>query len=87
MQRSIFFVAAHFRNPRHTILGPFPPTVLRKNSEEMLSEGSACLTSRGVLGVCSSFRACYPYFKIPNLDIWESWVLGNYDTCTVGFSI
>lgn len=74
------FISANARNPRHSIHSPFY-SILRKNSNE-LGEG-ACLTSRGVLGVCSSFRACYPYFKIPDLSSWESWVLGNYDTCTV----
>lgn len=48
----------------------------------ILGEGSTCLTSRGRIGSCTSFKHCYPYFKIPNLGLWESWVLGNYDTCT-----
>lgn len=39
------------------------------------------MTSKGHLGSCTSFKHCYPYFKIPNLGLWESWVLGNYDTC------
>lgn len=48
----------------------------------LLGEGNTCVTSRGKLGSCTSFKHCYPYFKIPNLGLWESWVLGNYDTCT-----
>lgn len=48
----------------------------------MVGEGNACLTSKGHLGSCTSFRQCYPYFKIPDLTIWESWVLGNYDSCS-----
>ncbi|GAB0089398.1 transmembrane protease serine 9 [Sergentomyia squamirostris] len=48
----------------------------------VLHEGSTCLTSRGHLGFCTSVKRCYPYFKLPNLGLWESWVLGNYDTCT-----
>lgn len=47
-----------------------------------IGEGSTCLTSKNHLGSCTSFKHCYPYFKIPNLGLWESWVLGNYDTCT-----
>jgi hypothetical protein len=47
-----------------------------------LGEGSPCLTSKGAVGFCSSFKQCYPYFKFPDLSIWESWVLGNYDTCS-----
>jgi len=40
------------------------------------------VTSRGVLGSCQSYRNCYPFFKIPDLNAWDYWVLGNYDTCT-----
>lgn len=47
-----------------------------------IGEGNTCLTSKGHLGSCTSFKHCYPYFKIPNLGLWESWVLGNYDTCS-----
>lgn len=52
-------------------------------------EGYACLTSRGILGTCQSFRKCYPFFKTPEpflrypvLNAWDAWVLGNHDTCT-----
>lgn len=52
-------------------------------------EGYACITSRGILGSCQSFRNCYPFFKFPPpfvrypvLNPYDSWVLGNYDTCT-----
>ncbi|KAK6630616.1 hypothetical protein RUM43_014601 [Polyplax serrata] len=41
-----------------------------------------CVTSSGKLGRCTSFRACYPHFKVPHLNNWESWVLGIYDTCS-----
>ncbi|XP_063220612.1 proclotting enzyme-like [Bacillus rossius redtenbacheri] len=41
-----------------------------------------CFSSKGVLGRCTSFRACYPYFKLPELNNWETWVLGLYDTCS-----
>lgn len=40
------------------------------------------MTSKGHIGSCTSYRNCYPYFKIPDLTIWESWILGNYDTCS-----
>lgn len=43
---------------------------------------SPCFTSKGVVGRCMSFRQCYPYFKIPDLNNWDSWVLGMYDTCS-----
>lgn len=52
------------------------------NFKSALGDGNACLTSKGHLGYCTSFRECYPYFKIPDLSIWESWVLGNYDSCS-----
>ncbi|XP_054278589.1 proclotting enzyme-like [Macrosteles quadrilineatus] len=41
-----------------------------------------CLSDRGEFGRCTSFRSCYPYFKLPQLGTWETWVLGYYDTCT-----
>ncbi|XP_019871299.1 proclotting enzyme-like [Aethina tumida] len=41
-----------------------------------------CITSKGLLGKCTSFRQCYPYFKIPDLTSWDSWVLGMYDACS-----
>lgn len=52
-------------------------------------EGYACITSRGILGSCQSFPKCYPYFKFPPpavrypvLNSWDTWILGNYDTCS-----
>ncbi|KAK5639144.1 hypothetical protein RI129_011636 [Pyrocoelia pectoralis] len=42
---------------------------------------SRCYTSKGVLGKCMSFRQCYPFFKLPELNNWDSWILGMYDTC------
>lgn len=49
--------------------------------------GDTCLTSRGVLGSCHTYKECYPFFKepiakFPNLNAWDYWVLGNQDTCT-----
>lgn len=51
-------------------------------------EGYACITSRGILGSCQPFMKCYPYFKAPThavrfpvLNAWDTWVLGNHDTC------
>ncbi|PNF21283.1 hypothetical protein B7P43_G02141 [Cryptotermes secundus] len=41
-----------------------------------------CFTSKGVLGRCTNFRQCYPYFKLPELSNWETWILGMYDTCS-----
>lgn len=41
-----------------------------------------CYTSTGRYGRCTSFRHCFPYFKLPDLNTWDSWVLGMYDTCT-----
>lgn len=46
-------------------------------------EGGACITAKATYGKCTSFKSCYPYFKkIPNLSIFDTWVLGQYDTCT-----
>lgn len=52
----------------------------RQSSWTMVS--SPCLTGRGTLGKCMSFRLCYPYIKLPDLQYWDSWVLGMYDTCS-----
>lgn len=35
----------------------------------------------GILGSCTSFKTCYPYFKFPDLNAWDSWIVGNHDTC------
>ncbi|KAF5281452.1 hypothetical protein FQR65_LT14686 [Abscondita terminalis] len=40
-----------------------------------------CYTSKKVVGRCMSFRQCYPFFKLPELNNWDGWVLGMYDTC------
>lgn len=49
----------------------------------MTGEGGVCVTSKAAYGRCLSFKNCYPYIKkIPNLSIYDTWVLGNYDTCT-----
>ncbi|XP_044256879.1 proclotting enzyme-like [Tribolium madens] len=47
-----------------------------------LATTGPCFTGKGVLGKCTSFRQCYPYFKVPVLDNFESWILGMYDTCS-----
>lgn len=52
----------------------------RQNSWSMVS--GPCVTGRGTLGKCTSFRLCYPYIKFPDYQIWDSWVMGMYDTCT-----
>ncbi|XP_058447265.1 putative serine protease 29 [Malaya genurostris] len=65
------------RQPRHIWL-----TTRMTTWAQALGDGSPCLTTKGQLGSCTSFRKCYPYFKVPDLSVWESWVLGNYDTCS-----
>ncbi|XP_055637867.1 transmembrane protease serine 9-like [Toxorhynchites rutilus septentrionalis] len=65
------------RQPRHIWL-----STRATSWTQALGDGSPCLTSKGHLGSCTSFRKCYPYFKVPDLSVWESWVLGNYDTCS-----
>lgn len=72
----ISITAENIRNPRHILLSTsqaWGPT---------FRDGNTCITSKGYLGLCTSFRQCYPYFKLPDLGIWESWVLGNYDACS-----
>lgn len=41
-----------------------------------------CFDNKGILGKCMPFRKCYPYFKLPELNNWDTWVLGMYDTCS-----
>uniref|UniRef100_A0A182QQV0 Phenoloxidase-activating factor 2 n=1 Tax=Anopheles farauti TaxID=69004 RepID=A0A182QQV0_9DIPT len=67
------------RQPRQVWISPRVPTA---DWKQALGDGSPCLTAKGHLGFCTSFRKCYPYFKVPDLSVWESWVLGNYDTCS-----
>lgn len=44
-------------------------------------EGGTCITSKANFGKCMSFKNCYPYFKkIPDLSMFDSWMLGQYDT-------
>lgn len=46
-------------------------------------EGGVCVTSEAKFGKCTSYKACYPYFKkIPNFSQFDQWILGQYDTCT-----
>ncbi|XP_037033895.1 proclotting enzyme [Bradysia coprophila] len=68
-------IEASPRKPRQIFFGA--PTW-----NDVLGEGAPCVTSKGQLGACTSFKHCYPYFKIPDISIWEAWVLGNYDTCS-----
>ncbi|XP_046608839.1 transmembrane protease serine 9-like [Neodiprion virginianus] len=43
--------------------------------------GAPCLTSKGEVGRCTTFRECYPYFKVPDLTAFDGWILGVYETC------
>lgn len=47
-------------------------------------EGSVCVTARAEYGACVSFKTCYPYFKkkLPDISVWDTWILGHYDACT-----
>lgn len=74
------------RQERHLIY-TFPQSPVRASWAG--GEGYTCITSRGILGSCQSFRNCYPFFKVPTpvlrypvLNAWDTWVLGNYDTCS-----
>ncbi|XP_043672667.1 serine proteinase stubble-like [Vespula pensylvanica] len=59
---------------------------LSRDGRSILWSGSAerdtCLTSKGEIGRCTTFKECYPYFKIPDLGALDGWVLGVYDTCS-----
>lgn len=74
------------RSPRHLLIAfDNAPRIVKYAG----GEGYTCITSRGILGSCRSYRTCYPFFKYPEpavrypvLNVWDSWVLGNHDTCS-----
>ncbi|XP_076233544.1 serine proteinase stubble [Calliopsis andreniformis] len=47
-----------------------------------ISSPESCLTAKGEIGHCTTFKECYPYFKIPDLSPLDGWILGVYDTCS-----
>lgn len=51
------------------------------STEHVIASGP-CINNKGQLGKCMPFRKCYPYFKLPELNNWDTWVLGMYDTCS-----
>ncbi|GLV37602.1 lethal (2) k05911 [Carabus blaptoides fortunei] len=51
-------------------------------ADNVLSTLGTCLSNKGVVGRCTPFRQCYPYFKLPELGNWDTWILGMYDTCS-----
>ncbi|XP_044740915.1 proclotting enzyme-like [Chrysoperla carnea] len=53
-----------------------------KQFEQILVETGPCYNNRGQLGKCTAFKQCYPYFKLPELSNWETWIFGMYDTCS-----
>ncbi|EFN86241.1 proclotting enzyme [Harpegnathos saltator] len=63
-----------------------PNEITSRKGREILWSGAAtretCLTSKGEVGHCTTFKECYPYFKIPDLGALDGWVLGVYDTCS-----
>lgn len=62
------------------------PSILTRQGRGVLwsekAGSGACLTSKGEFGYCTTFKECYPYFKIPDLGALDGWVLGFYDTCS-----
>lgn len=59
---------------------PFAPH--RRSSRQMdLKDREECMTSKGAVGKCTTFKECYPYFKIPDISALDGWVFGIYDTC------
>ncbi|KAL0127867.1 hypothetical protein PUN28_003247 [Cardiocondyla obscurior] len=63
-----------------------PDQFVSREGRGILWNGAAtretCLTSKGEVGRCTTFKECYPYFKIPDLGALDGWVLGVYDTCS-----
>jgi hypothetical protein len=76
------------RTKRHLILSYRSPIAFQAQVS-VRGIGETCLTSRGVLGTCQTYKTCYPFFKgpepitrFPNFNAWDYWVLGNSDTCS-----
>lgn len=53
-----------------------------RGARQLFNQRGPCLTSKGAVGKCTTFKECYPYFKIPDLGALDGWVLGIYDTCS-----
>jgi V8-like Glu-specific endopeptidase len=70
---------------------PIQP-ILRINEEDTINFGitpfrrapvnARCALKEGGEGNCMSLKSCYPYFKIPNLAMSDTWVMGRFDTCS-----
>lgn len=58
------------------------PIAHAQASPSIVAPTDACYNSKGESGSCVPFRQCYPYFKVPNVGNFDSWVLGMYDTCS-----
>merc|ERR1712088_680962 len=66
-------------------LWPIQP-VLRINEEDTINFGitpfqrapvnARCALKEGGEGNCMSLKSCYPYFKIPSLAMYDTWVMG-----------
>ncbi|KAJ8918694.1 hypothetical protein NQ315_015014 [Exocentrus adspersus] len=52
------------------------------NVNNRLAATGPCFTSKGALGKCTSFRQCYPYFKASDINHFDNWIVGMYDTCS-----
>ncbi|KAJ8670479.1 hypothetical protein QAD02_001738 [Eretmocerus hayati] len=59
---------------------PLSPS--RRGARQLVGSRGLCLTSKGLVGKCTLFKECFPYFKIPDLSPLEGWVLGIFDTCS-----
>ncbi|XP_018570644.1 proclotting enzyme-like isoform X2 [Anoplophora glabripennis] len=72
------------RSPTLPVYNPFlvPQIWNNVNVNNRQATTGPCFTSKGVLGKCTSFRQCYPYFKMPEVSNFDNWVLGMYDTCS-----
>jgi len=44
--------------------------------------GQPCISKERGIGECMSLKQCYPYFKLFELPVQDTWVMGLYDTCS-----
>lgn len=80
-----FFQAATSRKVSRqvNVVPPFHPFLYQAvDYSSALVASGPCFTSKGILGKCIPFRQCYPYFKLPDVNNWDTWVIGMYDTCS-----
>jgi len=56
-------------------ISPYQPFLVGSFNQVPLA--GACPSDK-----CKPFKECYPYFKVPELNNFESWIYGMYNSCS-----